>query len=311
MKKFRYLLISPSLLNILDDYELESVVAHEIGHVKNRHMIFFIFFYSWLWDIFFRFFQYHFLRNSFTWYFLQFIYKQWRVIKNRILFFSDQYINNFFIIIFQVFVWCFFTEFWKAVWFTRNKNTWDGSGIITSLDKIASAGSHSRNAPNWHHYSIQERIKFLKECEFYPELIKAHDNKVKRFVALYFIVMISLGGFFYVMNNSVLYKSELNLVEKILEKKLEIEPDNPSYHYILANLYFENKKLSMAEKQYLITLSLKPYSPEALNNLAWLYATSEDKNIRKPEEALRFALLAAKIFFRTSYTWHSCRKLFY
>ncbi len=31
---FRYLLISPALLDLLDEQELEAVVAHEIGHVK-------------------------------------------------------------------------------------------------------------------------------------------------------------------------------------------------------------------------------------------------------------------------------------
>ena len=41
---FRYLLITPSLLKLLDRGELEAVVAHEAGHVRHRHMLFYLFF---------------------------------------------------------------------------------------------------------------------------------------------------------------------------------------------------------------------------------------------------------------------------
>ena len=50
-----------------------------------------------------------------------------------------------------------------------------------------------------------------------------------------------------------------------------------------------------AEKEYLATLAIKTDAPEALNNLAWLYATSEDKKLRKPQEALKLALKAVRL----------------
>ncbi|MBE9520102.1 MAG: M48 family metalloprotease, partial [Proteobacteria bacterium] len=37
-KRYRYLLVTPSLLNTLTPYELEAVMAHEIGHIKKYHL---------------------------------------------------------------------------------------------------------------------------------------------------------------------------------------------------------------------------------------------------------------------------------
>lgn len=42
--KFRYILVTPALLGSLDDEELAAVILHEIGHVKHRHMLFYLVF---------------------------------------------------------------------------------------------------------------------------------------------------------------------------------------------------------------------------------------------------------------------------
>ena len=39
---FRYLLISPQLLYSLNPQELRSVIAHEAGHLKYRHLLYFL-----------------------------------------------------------------------------------------------------------------------------------------------------------------------------------------------------------------------------------------------------------------------------
>jgi Zn-dependent protease with chaperone function len=41
--KFRYVLLTPALLAALNQEELESVLAHEIGHVKNGHLLLYLF----------------------------------------------------------------------------------------------------------------------------------------------------------------------------------------------------------------------------------------------------------------------------
>jgi Zn-dependent protease with chaperone function len=44
LPKFRYILITDSLLNILSEEELKAVMAHEMGHIKYRHILFYILF---------------------------------------------------------------------------------------------------------------------------------------------------------------------------------------------------------------------------------------------------------------------------
>ncbi|MBW1989283.1 MAG: tetratricopeptide repeat protein, partial [Deltaproteobacteria bacterium] len=57
---------------------------------------------------------------------------------------------------------------------------------------------------------------------------------------------------------------------------------------------YEDKKYAEAVAEYQKALEIIPNYPDALNNLAWLYATAEDKNFWKPREALKLAKKAAQ-----------------
>jgi len=43
--RFRYLLITPELIKLLDKDELMGVVSHEIGHVKKHHLRYYLVFF--------------------------------------------------------------------------------------------------------------------------------------------------------------------------------------------------------------------------------------------------------------------------
>ncbi|MBW2091411.1 MAG: M48 family metalloprotease, partial [Deltaproteobacteria bacterium] len=45
IRRWRYILITRSLLSILDEDELGAVLAHELGHVKRHHLLFYLFFF--------------------------------------------------------------------------------------------------------------------------------------------------------------------------------------------------------------------------------------------------------------------------
>jgi len=59
VSRFRYLLITPALMDLLNEDEIMAVTSHEAGHVKKRHhlfyMVFFIGFlnilYIWVWNV--------------------------------------------------------------------------------------------------------------------------------------------------------------------------------------------------------------------------------------------------------------------
>ncbi len=295
IKKFRYLLISPSLLKILDEDELESVVAHEVGHVKNHHLIFYIFFvvgYAVFAYAFFNIFFYGIL--SLDMFFNLFIDEAGSM-RNGFYILPVCILVTFLLVYFRFLFGMFSRNFERQADLYAIKISGKGSGLINSLEKIASVGAHRRNAPNWHHFSIQERIDFLTECDANHELIKKHDIKVTRMVSLYFAALVLMALFFYGPVGSVVSQPEQHLLYRIVLKKLQADPVNPALHFILGNIYFEKKDFFNAEKEYLITIDLKPLAPEAMNNLAWLYATADDESFRNPEKALEYSLPAAML----------------
>ena len=71
--------------------------------------------------------------------------------------------------------------------------------------------------------------------------------------------------------------------------------DTASDQAELAGIYSESKLDSEAASHYERAVRLKPDFPEAQNNLAWLYATSDDPKVRNPQAALTHAKVAADL----------------
>ncbi len=46
IKKFRYILVTKALLQLLAPEEIDTVIAHEIGHIKKKHLLFYLFFFA-------------------------------------------------------------------------------------------------------------------------------------------------------------------------------------------------------------------------------------------------------------------------
>ena len=44
IKKFRYILVTNGLLQMLEPEEIDAVIAHEIGHIKKQHLLFYLLF---------------------------------------------------------------------------------------------------------------------------------------------------------------------------------------------------------------------------------------------------------------------------
>lgn len=295
IKKIRYILISPTMLEMLNYDELESVVAHEIGHVKCRHMIFYIFFiigYMLFAYVFFNIIYFGILSQDF---FLDMFLEADGSIK-QIFYMIPVLVLLFFLLIYFRFVFGFFSRnFERQSDLYAIKIQGHADHIISSLEKIASCGTHSKTAPNWHHYSIQQRIDFLTHCDNDRRLIKKHDRKVAKSVLVFFIILLITGYSSYGLDRSLLNTSELHVIQRVLEKKVENNPGNATLHFILANVYYEKKLFLQAEKEYHITIAINPADPEALNNLAWLYATCEDHTLRNPQKALSLSIKAARI----------------
>jgi tetratricopeptide (TPR) repeat protein len=75
---------------------------------------------------------------------------------------------------------------------------------------------------------------------------------------------------------------------------LKKDPNDLDAHAGLGSLYLQIKNDARAVVELKKVLELKPDVPMAENNLAWIYATSEDQKLRNPSEALHLAQQAVK-----------------
>ncbi len=295
VRMFRYLLLSPALVSVLSPEELESVVAHEIGHVKYRHMLFYLLFiagYALFSYIGFNAVFYGLISSDTLF---------------DVFFRENGTFSTSFYVLPSIVILVFFIAYFRFVfgWFSRNFErqsdahalilTGSAGAIIRSFDKIAARGTHSRSAPNWHHYSIQERIDFLLQCEKNPALVRLHSRKVVRMIAAYCSVLV-LGVCYVVFaHDHIMSGTELNALERVVEKRIAAEPDNHDLYFLLGNVKYEKKMLAEAAAAYTAAIELEPNNAEALNNLAWLYVTADDEAFYRPGRALVLARRAARI----------------
>jgi tetratricopeptide (TPR) repeat protein len=76
---------------------------------------------------------------------------------------------------------------------------------------------------------------------------------------------------------------------------LATQPDFAEAHSFLADALMATGQSRDAVAHYQRAVQLKSDLPSACNNLAWIYATSEDAQLRNPAEAIRLALKAVEL----------------
>lgn len=149
---FRYVLLTKPLISRLSPEALEAVVAHEIGHSKNHHLI-------WSPII---------LSGSLV-----------------PLFFVDSPSIPFYIFyaLFILLYFRFIFGFYSRL-FEREADLFGLKigiplpAMQDALDQVGVASGLTHRIPSWHHFSLYERIEFLKEAEKDPALEKEHSRRV-------------------------------------------------------------------------------------------------------------------------------------
>jgi tetratricopeptide (TPR) repeat protein len=165
--------------------------------------------------------------------------------------------------------------------------------IISSLEKIAVLSGKIRGLPSWHHFSIKERVDLLWRTTQDTGLRKKHNRMVAVSLGVYLVLVVCSG---YLTNFST-YKESLThrLLERALLEQTNKEPNNVLLYQNLAMVYHKTGDLRGAIQAYQKILILDPHQAIALNNLAWILATSSDKSLRNPEKALIFARSAVAL----------------
>jgi Zn-dependent protease with chaperone function len=297
VKRFRYLLITPALLDLLDEEELVGVVAHEIGHVRKKHLFFYLFFFC----------GYVVLAIFFSqWISLQLLkypglldlFSSWKTYSDTLysallilplalgLVLYFRFLFGFFMRNFERQADLYALEVLGSPW-----------PLIRSLEKISHFSGQSRNLPSWHHFSIAQRVDFLEQVHQFPRLDRRHQKKISWSVGLFFILLIGLG--LYGLQERIWFSTgfteDPRVLESLLTKELRDRPEDPKILMALATLYQQREKYGPAQDLYEKILKKNPQNVLALNNLAWLLATSSDPAFFQPQKALILARKAAAL----------------
>ncbi len=296
VRKFRYILVTPALLDLLGPEEIEAVIAHEVGHIKKKHLIFYLFFFVGYLLV-------SYVAFDLILYAMLFVEPIWWLLHHSGLNQATTASSVFSVLMIGVFLVYFryvFGYFMRN--FERQADTYvyalfdSGLPLITTLQKIAFTSGQSYDRPNWHHFSVRERIDYLRKCEENPDWIRRQDGKIRRSVAVYTAALIFMGILGYQLNmGTVGSKLSSHLLEKLIVRQIERMPQNPALYSLLGDFNLNRKRYAEARQAYEQALSLKPDSPATLNNLAWLLATCDDERLRDPPQALQLAQRAASL----------------
>jgi Zn-dependent protease with chaperone function len=291
--RYRYILITESLVNILSVEELKAVLAHEMGHAKYRHLLFYLFFFLGfmflsfgLFDIFLYFLAAH---PSFM------NHVQAGDTEEASLFYSLLSLP----ILLTMFVYFRYVMGFFMRHFERQADLYSALSMgsprqtISSLEKIALLGGRIRDLPSWHHFSIRERVDYLWRTTTETGLAKKHSRFVAFSFTAYLVLVVGVG---YLLNFSPLKESLLyHWTEQALRQQIEAQPRNLQLQQNLADLYQELGKDKEARKIYEWIINLDPNQAGALNGLAWLLATAGDKRMRDDRRALDLAKRAVAL----------------
>ena len=291
--RFRYILVTPALLNSLNDDEIDAVMMHEIGHVQKHHMVFYLLFFAGFIACNFVFFE----PVMLLLYIFEPVYKLFEFIsieKNTAypILISTTLIGSF--ILYFRFVFGFFMRnFERQADIHVYHFTDDLSPLISTFYKIASYSRQSIEKPNWHHFSIGQRVRFLEKCQSTPALIQAHHLRVKKLIIGYFVLVIILVGVGYSINYGMAKEAFSNFIaENVLFQQLDVDPENSDLYTVVGDYYYNNKNYGKAIDSYENVLRMDPENVHALNNLSWLFATCPKEEYRNRKKALEYAARA-------------------
>ncbi|OAG28484.1 M48 family metallopeptidase [Thermodesulfatator autotrophicus] len=286
--RFRYLLISKGLLATLEEAEVLSVVAHEVGHIKRHHMFWLLtFFVLFSLIVYFAFMP---LYLAFLAYFPR---PDWLVLWGGENLLLPEALLTVGLALSVVFYFRFLLGFFLRN-FERQADLYcleslgTAQGLIRAFQKIAAISGHTEDVPSWHHFSIRQRINFLLAAEKDPSLIKKHHRKVKLCLITYLLLAALLMGIFSRLSlENLEKKAKLNLSYGELLEEARVFGTTRVFA-LLGHVAYELGREKEALAWYKKAIALEE-DPEILNNMAWILATSKDKALRNPKEALKLA----------------------
>jgi Zn-dependent protease with chaperone function len=294
-KRYRYLLITPALIKTLTPYEIEAVLAHEIGHVKKYHLQLYLLLFmgfGFVASLFANPLLYILLNSNF---FYHIINATKIDPETALTFWGTAPIFIIMLIYFRYVFGFFMRNFERQADAQVFKLLGDSTPLISSLEKIGWLSGNIRDKPSWHHFGIAQRVDFLEKCSKDKSLIARHDRKLYGSLILFLALLAFSGGIISNIPMELNENANIKFVEAVLQQKLHREPDKAIWHRLTGDLKQELGKDAESLAAYEKSLTLEPDNPETLNNLAWLLITTSDPAISDTGRALFLALKASAL----------------
>jgi len=288
--RFRYILVTPALMDALDDDELDAVILHEIGHVQRYHMLFYLFFFAGFIGCNFVFFEPMILLL----YIAGPVYQGFSLLG---IDKGDVYpvliclsLIGFFVMYFRFVFGFFMRNFERQADIHVYGFQRDATSLISTFYKIASLSRQSIDKPNWHHFGIGERIRFLEQCQESPMLIARHHRRVKKMMIGYLLLVLALFYTGYSLSYGGAKEAfEKYVAREILFQQLEVDPENSDIYAVVGDYHYNDKAYGKARAAYENVILIDAKNIHALNNLAWLFATCPDEKFRDAPRAIELA----------------------
>ena len=292
--RFRYLLVTPALLESTTPEEIEAVMAHELGHVKRFHLQLYLLLFlgfALLSQVSSAPLLVLLLGSDF---FYQLITLT-GLGPDTLLSLAGATIVFALLLVYFRFIFGFFMRnFERQADLYALSAMGHASPLIRVFEKIALLSGNIRDLPSWHHFGLGQRIDFLRRCEKEPGRIPRHHRKVHLALILYAMVMLTTTLAAWSLPQDLLGETpKARFAEALIRQKIREQPDSGLWLQILGDLQYSLNQEQTARDSYEQALRLAPDNTEALNNLAWLLLTAQEPTLRNPEKALLLAEKAA------------------
>ncbi len=298
---FRYIMLTPCLVEHLSDEEIEAVLAHECAHVKKRHILWYVFFLS-----VYSFIAYKLFDVIWTWLGTSRLFVEFLVEMHEspalASFLTIVPVAGAMVIYFRFLIGYFMRNFERQADLAVFDIQPHPYNLINALEKIAILAGNIREKPNWHHFSIAERVEFLHHAAVRRGLVKAHEKKLAGSIAGFVAASVIVGMTSCMLPVEKWHSSfRMNFASIYLEQIAGHGLKSPGWYMAVSQLFAEHGRYAEAALAYEKALSVAPDNPDLLNNYAWFLVTVEDKGLRDPERALGLAEKAAAMKPDTGY----------
>jgi len=300
-KKYRYILITPALLEALSPYEIEAVLAHEIGHVKKYHLQLYLLLFlgfGLVAGLIVSPMIYFLLNSNIFYHIISFASIDPEA---ALTFWGTAPMFVIMLVYFRYVFGFFMRNFERQADLAVFKALGESEPLINSLEKISWMSGNIRDKPSWHHFGIGERVDFLEKCNRDRSLIARHDRKVYGSLILLLTLLVFSAGLFWNMPIKIEDEANFKFVEAVLLQKAKREPEKAIWQRLLGDIKQELNQDAESLVAYERSIALEPNNPDTLNNMAWLLITAADPAVLDADRALDLAQKAAMLRPKAGY----------